>query len=533
VGRGFGDLTQANKILFSDKVQSLITLIEESTRASQITSKYFIEPAPGVLSRANSRRHHIIFGRRGSGKSSLLNKIHAENLAARTPSVFVDLEKFKGHIYPDLLVSVLIETFASFVEWLENAGVAPATKRKFWEHITSLSPQPRKAVISDAEKLAGKIKEEIRALNELLLQEESVRSEDTFDQRAASNSKNSAGVEANAGNLKGNLKGEEAESREIASQKKRSYETSKHQTLQRNILRYKDIFTEIKSVSSSEVFLIFDDLYHIVRSDQADVIDYFHKIAKGGSFWLKIGTVRHRTSHYRNGNPPVGVKLSDDVDSIDLDVTLEKYATTKRFLFEILDGFAKTHELQVSSILTDGARDRLVLTSGGVARDFLSLFRNSISEARERLNAGKDNRGERVTAEDVNRASGRYYDDKLQELNRDTTNEERLSVEQEIERIRTFCFEKSNANIILVEKDRTGNSRNVIGELVDLKIIHQIRSGVTVSKRQGERFDAFMLDFSFYTGDRTKRKFEVVDFWMPSTRDDVIRKLGFVYDPAE
>ena len=525
-------MTQTSKILFSEKVQSLITLIEESTRASQITSKYFIEPAPGVLSRANSRRHHIVFGRRGAGKSSLLNKIHAENLAARTPSVFVDLEKFKGHIYPDLLVSVLIETFSSFVDWLENAGVAPATKKKLWERITSLNPKPRKAVKSEAEDLASIIKEEVRLLNELLLQEELVRSEDTFDQKDASNSNLSASVEVNSPLLKGSLKGEDAEIREIASQKKRSYETLKHQTLQRNILRYKDIFTKIKSVSSAEVFLIFDDLYHIVRSDQADVIDYFHKIAKGGSFWLKIGTVRHRTSHYRNGNPPVGVKLSDDVDSIDLDVTLEKYATTKQFLFDILEAFAKTYELQAREILTDGARDRLVLASGGVARDFLSLFRNSISEARERLTAGKDNRGDRVTAEDVNLVSGRYYDDKLQELNRDTTEQERVSVEEEIERIRTFCFEKSNANIILIEKDRTGSSRNLIGELVDLKIIHQIRSGVTVSKRQGLRFDAFMLDYSFYTGARTKRKFAVVEFWRPNTGDDIIRKLGFVYDPG-
>ncbi|MEL7492213.1 MAG: hypothetical protein AAGJ73_16000 [Pseudomonadota bacterium] len=169
--------------LFDDNVQALITLIEESTRASQITSKYFIEPAPGVLSRAKSRRHHIVFGRRGSGKSSLLNKIHAENLVSRTPSAFVDMEKFKGHIYPDLLLSILIETFSAFVEWLENAAVVPATKKTFWKTVASISPLARKADKSEAQKLADKIKVEIQNLNTLLSQELSVISEDTFNER--------------------------------------------------------------------------------------------------------------------------------------------------------------------------------------------------------------------------------------------------------------------------------------------------------------------------------------------------------------
>ncbi len=36
----------------------------------------------------------------------------------------VDLEPFKGHSYPDLLLSVLIATFRSFKEWLESAATA-------------------------------------------------------------------------------------------------------------------------------------------------------------------------------------------------------------------------------------------------------------------------------------------------------------------------------------------------------------------------------------------------------------------------
>ena len=62
-----------------------------------------------------------------------------------------------------------------------------------------------------------------------------------------------------------------------------------------------------------------------VRSDQAQVIDYFHKVAKGSNLWIKVGTIRHRSRWYHFGDPPYGMKLGDDAEEIDLDVTLEKY----------------------------------------------------------------------------------------------------------------------------------------------------------------------------------------------------------------
>lgn len=180
--------------------------------------------------------------------------------------------------------------------------------------------------------------------------------------------------------------------------------------------------------------------------------------------------------------------------------------------------------------MTEGAKDRLVLVSGGVARDFLSLFRKSIEEARERITAGNSRRN-RVTAEDVNRASGQYYDDKLQELDKDVTEAELGLVMADIDALREFCFDVAKSNCILVEKDRIRANNFTIGELVDLKILHPIRSGLTVSKRKGKRYDAYMLDFSFYTGDRTKRDIDLIDFWKPKVSEEILRKVGLIYEP--
>lgn len=86
-------------------------------------------------------------------------------------------------------------------------------------------------------------------------------------------------------------------------------------------------------------------------------------------------------------------------------MTLEKYSLAKEFLTKILKGFVDECDgLSVSKILNDGAIDRLVLVSGGVARDFLAIFRKAVDVARER---GHDHRGSKIGSEDVNVAGWR------------------------------------------------------------------------------------------------------------------------------
>src|ERR1700716_1345298 len=95
-------------VLDSPEVERLWILVGEATRASEEGVKRFIEPAHGTLRRAVNKRHHIIFGRRGSGKSSLLRKAAADLTLDRRPIAHVNLETFKGHSYPDVLLSVLL-----------------------------------------------------------------------------------------------------------------------------------------------------------------------------------------------------------------------------------------------------------------------------------------------------------------------------------------------------------------------------------------------------------------------------------------
>src|SRR5690348_6163225 len=99
-------MTNTDDLLNSPNVEALQVSIEEATRSTEEGVKRFIEPAQGTLSRALSKRPHIVFGRRGSGKSSLLRKAVADLTVDRRPIAFVDLESFKGHSYPDVLISI-------------------------------------------------------------------------------------------------------------------------------------------------------------------------------------------------------------------------------------------------------------------------------------------------------------------------------------------------------------------------------------------------------------------------------------------
>lgn len=515
-------------VVLTDDVQAFMTLVEESTRSTREATHYFIPPAEGTLERAKSKRHHVVFGRRGSGKSSLLNKIYADHLANRVPCAFVDMEEFKGHSYPDVLVSVLIKSLMEFKKWLDDGAVAPANKASFWSKLTFQKPVAPTIKKSDAASLSAELDAEIQALNSLLHSAEDIERAETRRKDKSTNIAGKGEVKVKSGPASASAELSASESEELSREVVDHYKSRKIEALQRGIIRFKEIFKRVAAHTGKDAYLLLDDLYHIRRSDQASIIDYFHKLAKGANLWIKIGTIRHRTTWYRPGDPPVGMKLGDDAEQIDLDVTLEKYETTKAFLVRILDQFAKAKGVTLSTILADTARDRLVLASGGVARDFLTLFRRALEETRERVLRGDLNRGEKVGAEDVNRAAGSYYDNKTAELDRDTRGDERGAFLDLVNEIQDFCINKSKANCFLIEKDFDGFNEEIIGQLVDLKFIHHVRSRVTVRNRERRLYDAFMLDLSFYTGERARKGLDMIQFWKADAADE-LRRTGLIY----
>ncbi len=517
------------KEILKDSVNNLATLVEEGTRANKGNVERFIEPAEGTLRRTLSKWHHIIFGRRGSGKSSLVYKAASDLSKNDSPVGLVDLEPFKGHQYPDIIISVLLATFSKYSDWLSRRMESEQDKR-VWYTLWILKKSSKKK--KDFSDLKSKFDEEIKLLIEQLHLTDNVNLKKILIDRVSSELSSKLSARAGTEVINAETAISEALSNSKNTELQEEFKRSKKDYLLRKIIDFQRLFTDLYKIGGNDAYLFLDDLYHISRNDQPDLIDYFHKIAKGNNLWIKIATIRNRTTWYKHSPQPVGLKIGDDVDEINLDLTLEKFSTTKDFLASILRRYIEDVSApRFDELITEGGMDRLVLSSGGVTRDFLGLFRRAIDETRERLkrSGGEHHRGDRIGAEDANVAAGNYGEVKKEEFQRDAP-EDREKLESAFNDIKKFCLSVTKKNIFLIDQEEASDEYELIKELIDLRLLHQIKSRVTVSAKPGKIYKAFLLDVSQYTGERARRDVEMTEFWKDSEKEK-LRRGSLIYDP--
>ncbi|WP_152645245.1 hypothetical protein [Kitasatospora griseola] len=426
----------------------------------------------------------------------------------RRPNAYIDMEKFKGHAYPDVLISVLIETFENIEGWLATGAVAPANKKSFWKKLI-----PRRAPLKrgPAQQLSARIGDYVAELERLLHSYDEAEIQTMRKEEHQADESGKFDLKAQAGPVSAGVGSSVADRSMEQSEVHETLRRSKIDFLHRRVIKYQRTLREVVELAGGNGFILLDDMYYIRRANQPEVLDYFHRLFKGTGLWLKVGTIRHRSSWYKNGDPPLGMKIGDDIDEIDLDLTLEKYRTAKTFLMNVAENVGKKIEIDLRSVLNDGARDRLVLASGGVARDFLSILRRSIAVAHDQAAA-------KVGVEAVNQATGEHESSKRDEFNRDVL-DGTAELEQELDRIKEFCLQRQKKNCFLVEKDLGSVAHERIKELVDLRLIHAVNSRVTVRHRPGRIYEAYMLDISQYAGERKRRNVEIIEFWKTDGRE--------------
>ena len=303
--RGVGRRRVAESMLTTEDVEGFSVALEEAARADEAGTSRFVEPAAGTLRRALSNRHHLVFGRRGSGKTSLLQKARSELVAERRPNAFIDMEKFKAHSYPDVLISVVMETFSSVSEWLQEGAVAPANKRSFWIRIR---PSRKPLQKSESQRLAALLDEHVRELRALLYAQDGSSVDTLRRGEASSASTVEASAEAAFRAAGARVASELSQTSSTVEESRESIRRSKIDFLHRRILDYQKTLRDIVALSGQNGFVLLDDLYYIRRSDQPEVLDYFHRLFKGSGLWLKVGTIRHRSEWYRHGDPPIGIE---------------------------------------------------------------------------------------------------------------------------------------------------------------------------------------------------------------------------------
>ncbi|UTA46421.1 hypothetical protein L1F30_09565 [Simiduia sp. 21SJ11W-1] len=479
-------------MLNSPEVQRLTDLIKDSFRIRPNHNPAYIDIS-NHLTRFKSCQHQIVFGRRGSGKSCLfVHFLHDSGANNGILPIYIEGDEFKRLTYPDLLVRLLLRIFESMPE----ANI----KWRRWI------------------RRPNAIQKNIADLRKVLSQAEEASIRQTDGENTDINVELSKGMAKTGGK------------QSTKHEKQSEFKEQKLDHLERYLSDYKEsLSTSLKNSRYEFSFILLDDFYLIPRSRQPDVIDYLHRLVRGSNFYLKIGTVRHRTTIIRNEENTIGVELHQDVEEISLDRTLEDIDSTGEFLSQMLDSVSYTAGLDdaKSVLFNPEAFHALVLASGGVPRDFLNIFVESVSSSLS------DGREKWITPTYVWKGASRIsYRTKLNNLK-----EEGVSDASPLEKlyrdIIQFCLKEKRKTAFLISQDQAQEFSDVhelVQQLMDFKLIHIIEPDTSAASGRKGRYEAYTLDFSLFMEPRM-RNIEHVEFWkIDSNRQRVGMREAPDYD---
>jgi hypothetical protein len=421
-----------------------------------------------------ARQNHVVFARRGCGKSLLLHSSGQTLSKTSIRAVYLNCEDFKRHSFPNVLIEILDALFAELETNLKGWF---GKKRRSKEVISSI-----RAELNNLRSVADQHEENV---------------------------KDSRGIEnANAVKTSGKLDTRNISfDSEVQSSQKNKNETereyrvtyNKLQELDKKLPSLKNNIREffMSSDSVKAVFLQIDDFYHLKRSDQPFVMDYIHRLCKDVPLFFKIATLRHASKLYadRDGQP-IGAQERHDYQPIDIDYTFADFNRTKesnRKIFHEFGKIAKMNSTEIDDLFKGQGFDRLVMAGGGVPRDCLSVFLNILSDIQSRIG---DNR---IGKDDVRIRSKENFEHRIEELKQDSEGNEQDVLIKGIYVIRKFCLDKKT-NVFLVSEQlmqQKDKIRDLIYRLLDYRIVHGSGTALTHKSQLGA-YQAFAIDIGCY-----------------------------------
>lgn len=468
------------------EAQRLTRLLQEATRATPVSGpETYVPPSGG--DRAEANYHHFIFGQRGSGKSSLLRHLQHQMMDANRVAVWIDQEIYSRLSYPDVLVSALHELMKSLVTTLErNIALEPQPQRRFATFGRKQADTPQTQLLAELRTAATELEKlKFAPLNRKI--------EWKIVEESDQNSKTTAGVRMQLVSLQADVGSAER----TATTTSEIVDGTKEEYLERALTGYRDLITRT-SAQVEGGFVFVDDLYQIQRNDQPEVLGYLHRLVKDTGLWLKVGSIRYSTVTFKPGNPPRGMQRGQDAHEVPLDRGLRHPQVAQAFLEKILSQIGQKAGIDIYDLLTEEARKRLVLASGGVARDYLRITAGAIDEARNRGVTEKSG-SHRVIVDDINKAAGLLSPAKFDDLKADEP-QEAATLAELVRKITEFCRERGRA-YFLIAVDSVDLSAQV-DKLQHLRFTHLLSESETIPDRGSQRFNVWLLDVAELSAQR-------------------------------
>lgn len=427
-----------------ERVSKLIELLNERSRTSeQQPSLEYIKDAAENLRVALTRRHHLLFGRRGVGKTALLLEVKKQIEKSSGTVLWINMQILRG-----------LDANRSFLTVLTRICELPEQIHR--------ERESKPSSVSHAAKLSNSVQ---KLLDRVSLANEAVA---------------------------------------------------------RLVPEAQRLINFVCAETAADLFIFIDDLHYLEMREQPKFLDSLHGITRDTAAWIKVAGIRNQCRTFTD-NPPIGLQSGHDAAEIPLDVTLEEPKKARSFLSNVLQTYL--HAAGISNrtgFMSQAALDRLVLAAGGVPRDFLTVAARSIQITRLRDNA------RHVGAQDVNEAAGEAGKQKRSDLEEDAASSAGQAATRlhALERLRSFCIDEHHYSFFRVglrDKHEHADAYRLLQSLVDLRMIHLVKSSLSEAHAAGERSEVYMLDLSEYSGSRLKKYLTVIEL-----KGDilVLRKTG-------
>ena len=482
--------------LGSKELEATVNLIRESLRVTSAQKPVF-EDVRGLLPQIRSKTHHVVYGRRGSGKSSLLLSVHWERKDNDEVSWYVDAQLYSMRPYDNLIISICLDVLRSMMtrvqSYLDGHCRGVRSVKKIWD----LRYRKAKQVRDSLDKLIGELTTELDRPEEYPVEEVD---EERFEAEKGSGFE----VKVDTNGAGAAVKTKKQTTAEVTKGEKRSLIREKGGFIESKLSEIGDILDQsLDALGKDEAFLEIDDFYYVRRDDQPRVIDYLFRLVKQRHIYLKVATAKHRTRLIGNVNgQEIGMQSGADFQPIELDRTLEDKSSLSSLLFNILNGLAKragTNDASLDELLTNGARDLLVDASGGVPRDFLAIFLRAWEISHYERDDSK------IKKRDVGEAARRHLEEtKSQHFSEDASGDS-SQLEEALSTIREWVLQKAKSTVFLVDKQEYSDypmAHEAIQALVGIRFLHMIVADTSASYGGGRRYEAYLVDPGIWASPR-------------------------------
>lgn len=452
-------------------LDKLTAFIEENTRTSESSGITYIDPK-NFSKRILLKQNHVIFGRRGAGKSSLLKILEANNKNSKFVKN-INLEDYKDISFPNILIHILQDL---------NKELQQQQKKQIkWYQVLKKYK---------SRKVFKLMRQSVGILKSL------IPNPDSYSEkvRRKTDKTSETGFQFTPG--KAGVSGKDYNSEELEI----TVEILKDKLISvRNALpSIKKALKKFNKISNGKpIFLILDDFYFLPKNIQVFFIDFFHRLSKDTKLFLKVATIKHRSKLYiQTKETYYGTELGHDIQELDLDYNLDQFDNLKSFMTAL---FIKCCELanvkiEMNQLFTDNAFIQLCIASGGVPRDFLTLLVKVTSHYS--LSDGKRIGKLVVIEEAIQNISNKYNS-----LKTDSA-EEKDILESFLNEIRKQIVISKKTNMFLISNndlDLNPKIKQAIKELVDLRMIHLVEPNTSASSGEtGHRYSAYIVDTGLY-----------------------------------